>query len=82
MARENMVSKNEYVRSMEAIGYEDIKMEDISDEVFPGFTGFLRKRGLLWSVFAGALNWLVRRGARFVIVSGRKPIASSEENKA
>lgn len=68
----NVVTPQEYIRTMEEIGYTDITLVDISDHVFPGFMHFLGKRGLLWKAFVGAFGVLVKQGARFVIVTGHK----------
>ncbi|KAG7099276.1 hypothetical protein E1B28_001135 [Marasmius oreades] len=72
MPKENMVSMEEYVATMERIGFTDVRLENISKYVFPGFTGFLRGRGIGWSIFCRVLDLYVARGARFVIVSGRR----------
>ncbi|KAK1232678.1 hypothetical protein PQX77_004154 [Marasmius sp. AFHP31] len=73
MPKENMISMEGYVEMMERIGYTDVKLEDISNDVFPGFIGFLRTRGMGWNFFATVLGLYVRKeGARFVIVTGRR----------
>ncbi|KAF9270274.1 S-adenosyl-L-methionine-dependent methyltransferase [Marasmius fiardii PR-910] len=72
MPKENMVSMEEYGETMKRIGYTDVRLENISDHVFPGFSGFLRKRGIGWRIFCLVMDLYVETGARFVIVSGRK----------
>lgn len=57
---------------MNEIGYEDIRVEDITPFVFPGFRNFLKQRGILWGAFAGIMGWLQGRGLRFVVIGGRK----------
>ena len=69
----NIVSPEEYTQCMKAIGYDDIRFEDISSDVFPGFSRFLRGRGWGWAVFASAIGWLGQSGMLFVVISGAKP---------
>ncbi|KAK7058913.1 hypothetical protein VNI00_001537 [Paramarasmius palmivorus] len=65
MPKENVVGMKEYVKSMEDIGYTNVELEDISANVFPGFTSFLRKRGIKWKLFAYILNLYAQKaGAR------------------
>jgi len=71
--RHNQISVEDYVDKMEEIGYVDVVLEDISSEVFPGFVGFLKSRGLGWWAFGSVVDWYSSTGARFVIVSGRRP---------
>ncbi|KAF4605259.1 hypothetical protein EYR40_004042 [Pleurotus pulmonarius] len=52
MPSENTISITDYIRLMEEIGYVDVKMEDISEDVFPPFTAFLSSRGFGWWLFA------------------------------
>ncbi|KAG5220812.1 Snare domain containing protein [Salix suchowensis] len=63
MPGENIVSTPDYVRVMEEIGYVDVKMEDISEDVFPGFMGFLSPRGFAWWLFIRILSCYVGLGA-------------------
>lgn len=72
MPKENVITSEEYVRKMQIIGYRDVRLEDITDDVFPGFQTFLRSRGGLWRIFACFMGLLARNGARFVIVTGAK----------
>jgi hypothetical protein len=71
-----MVTKEQYVKQMCEIGYENIGVEDITPFVFPGLRIFLKQRGILGSLFAGIMGWLQGRGLCFVIVEGRKPFGS------
>jgi len=68
-----MISTDQYVHEMQKIGYVDVQMDDISEDVFPGFTKFLKGRGGCWWVFGSIMAWWAGRGIRFVIVSGQKP---------
>ncbi|TFK57227.1 hypothetical protein OE88DRAFT_110635 [Heliocybe sulcata] len=72
MPRENVVRIEDYVCQMRNIGYEDVVVEDITADVFPGFQGFLWSRGGMWRLFSYSIGLLANNGARFVIVSGQK----------
>ncbi|KAJ4000992.1 S-adenosyl-L-methionine-dependent methyltransferase [Lentinula boryana] len=72
MPKENVISINEYVGRLEQIGYEDVKVEDISEDVFPGFVSFLKPRGFGWWIFGSVLCCYYKAGARFVIASGSR----------
>ncbi|KAJ3522055.1 hypothetical protein NM688_g8932 [Phlebia brevispora] len=74
MPKDNIVSCDAYVCEMESIGYEDVHLEDISADVFPGFIRFLSSRGVAWRLFSQMISLLVVLGVRFVVVSGRKPL--------
>jgi hypothetical protein len=69
---ENMISREQYLCTLQEIGYEDIELEDISYQVFPGFTRFLGEMGWTWRLVAMAMNFVSTRG-RYVMVSARKP---------
>ncbi|KAF8680355.1 TRAPP complex subunit trs31 [Rhizoctonia solani] len=67
----NMITMQEYKETMERLRYENVIIEDISVSVFPGFIGFLQKRGVGWWVFTRMVNvWWKICGARFIIASG------------
>jgi hypothetical protein len=68
----NLVTREEYRRQMECIGYTDIVIEDISMDVFPGFTTFLSTKGFLWKLFARIIRLWWVGGGKFVLVSGRR----------
>ncbi|THH17000.1 hypothetical protein EW146_g3738 [Bondarzewia mesenterica] len=70
--RENIVTKERYVRDLQDIGYVDVRMEDVSEWVFPGFRKFLKEQGAPWGLFGRAIELLEREG-RFVIVTGTRP---------
>lgn len=72
LPKHNRVSTDEYVQQMKAIGFSDVIMEDITDQVFPGFVRFLKSRGWAWWVFGVVVERYAGAGARFVIVSGCK----------
>ncbi|KAI9454004.1 S-adenosyl-L-methionine-dependent methyltransferase [Russula earlei] len=72
MPRSNMVTKEQYVRQMNDVGYKNIEMEDITPFVFPGFQLFLRRRGNIGAAFAGVIGWLQGQGLRFVVIKGVK----------
>ncbi|KAF9044767.1 S-adenosyl-L-methionine-dependent methyltransferase [Hymenopellis radicata] len=71
MHRQNCVSLEEYEIRMREMGYVDVKTEDVSNEVFPGFLRFLKSRGLGWYLFAKLMEINVP-SLRFVIVSGAR----------
>lgn len=70
----NRVSRDGYVQQMHDIGFEDVECEDITDEVFPHFIPFLKSQGWLWWIFAAVLQLYTSSGARFVVVSGQRPL--------
>lgn len=72
MPPENVVSAETYIRHMKEIGYVDVQLEDISEDLFPGFVKFLKGRGGGWFVFGCVVDWWAWMGARFVIVSAAK----------
>ena len=75
--RYNQISVEDYVDKMEQIGYIDVVLNDITSEVFPGFVGFLKGRGWGWWAFGSVIDWYSSTGARFVIVSGRRPFGAN-----
>jgi len=72
MPTANMVSPEKYVQDMQEIGFVDVTMEDVSEDVFPGFIGFLQSRGIGWWIFGGIFRWYISLGVRFVIVAGTR----------
>lgn len=74
MPKHNMVSTEDYVSQMREIGYVDIVLEDITEDVFPGFVKFLKGRGWGWWVFGAVIETYARVGARFIVVSGSKGV--------
>jgi len=72
MPKENMISPDEYVTDLMDLGYVDVKMQDVSADVFPGFQRFLKGRGLGWWIFGNIIQGYAALGARFVLVSGAK----------
>ena len=72
MPKQNMVTKDEYVSVMEELGYVDVQMQDITEDVFTGFVRFLKGKGWAWKGLAIVIEWYANAGARFVIVSGAR----------
>lgn len=68
--KHNMVSSGDYIAQMKEIGYIDVQLQDVTENVFPGFIRFLKSRGLGWMVFGWMVECYAQAGARFVIVSG------------
>jgi hypothetical protein len=83
----NMVTPEEYKQMLESVGYENIKIDCIEDDVFPGLTEFIeRHRKKFGMLLEGNAKWLkfeVTRWAlqyiyrekllHFVIVTASKP---------
>jgi hypothetical protein len=78
MAPSNAISADQYIDEMQQMGYVDVQMEDISEDVFPGFTRFLKGRGGGWWLFGSVMEWWAGKGMKFVVVSGQKPAVSEE----
>jgi hypothetical protein len=72
MPRANMISPEKYAQDLQEIGFVDVTMEDISEEVFPGFVEFLRSRGFGWWIFSIIIGWYTGLGVRFVVVAGTR----------
>ena len=72
MPSDNVWTTTTYVKNMEQMGYVDVTLEDITDDVFPGFVGFLKSRGRGWWAFGALMEVYFSAGARFVIVSGQR----------
>jgi len=77
MPKHNITTKEQYVRQMREIGYEDVELEDITPFVFPGFREFLKQRGYMWGAFSWLMSWLEGRGLRFVVIKGTRPTVQS-----
>lgn len=74
MPLKNRISIDGYVQQMYDIGFEKVECEDITDDVFPRFIAFLKTRGWLWWIFASTLQLYTASGAKFVVVSGQRPL--------
>lgn len=74
MPKENIISTDDYVSQMHEIGYEDVVLQDITGSVFPSFSAFLKSRKWGWWVFGCVIDLYASAGAKFVIISGRKPL--------
>ncbi|KAF9460840.1 S-adenosyl-L-methionine-dependent methyltransferase [Collybia nuda] len=70
----NLTSIRNYGLDMKEVGYVDIELNDITEDVFPGFIRFLKSRGWRWAAFGTLLQWYVNSGARFVIVCGSRTL--------
>ncbi|KZP00972.1 hypothetical protein CALVIDRAFT_560264 [Calocera viscosa TUFC12733] len=74
----NILSRAQYVRQLQRIGFDDVQVEDVTPQVFPGFATHLSKhKGADWRAFAGVIRLWMWAGARFVIVSARKPAGAA-----
>lgn len=74
ISSENLITPLEYISMLQALGYEDVSVEDISEDVFPGFSKFLSGRGGKWWVFSGIISAWYRVGGRFVLASAQRPV--------
>jgi len=72
MPRENRISTDEYLAQMREIGFTEVEVEDITQDVFPGFIFFLAKRGAGWWIFSRLFDIFGKSGARFVLVRGNR----------
>ncbi|ODO09331.1 hypothetical protein I350_02931 [Cryptococcus amylolentus CBS 6273] len=63
-----------YKAELEGQGWVDVVVEDWTEEVLPGLSGNLRKRGGAWSLVGSVLNRATGAGWRFVGVRARKGI--------
>jgi SAM-dependent methyltransferase len=72
MPQANVISDSEYISQMQDLGYQDVILENVTADVYPGFVKFLKSRGGGWYVFGCIMSRFARAGAQFVIVSGRK----------
>jgi hypothetical protein len=74
MPLENRISVEGLAKQMrDDIGFDDVVYEDITEVVFPHFIPFLKSRGVGWWLFALVLQLYTSSGARFVVISGRRP---------
>lgn len=75
MPRENMICTKQYMKELEELGYTDIVLEDITQDVFRGVLKFLASKGGFWYLYVSAFQWYMEKvGLRYVIVSAQKPI--------
>jgi SAM-dependent methyltransferase len=72
MPRVNVCSTSDFEQTLQRIGFVDVEIRDITDDVFPGFVRFLRSQGGMWLAFAAVVAALHRAGARYLVVSGAK----------
>jgi hypothetical protein len=77
MPGSNAISRLEYLRQLHDIGFTDVVIEDVSDNVFQPFTSFLRQKGGGWAVFGAFIAFFARCGARFVIIRATKSAVQS-----
>lgn len=75
---ENMITPEKYQKQLAMIGYANVRVEDISHDVFPGFQTFLRSRGRAWRIMDFVISSWVAAGGRFLIVSASKPETPAE----
>ncbi|KAL1670621.1 hypothetical protein GGF50DRAFT_122174 [Schizophyllum commune] len=64
MPSDNVWTTTMYVKNMEQMGYVDVMLEDITDDVFPSFVGFLKSRGRGWWAFGALMEVYFSAGAK------------------
>lgn len=77
----NIVPISKLAATLLELGYEDVTIEDITDDVFPGFAVFLSgRKELSWKIMGRLVRWWSGGGdgngrglLRFVVVTARKP---------
>jgi hypothetical protein len=75
--RENITTDDQYVATLQSIGFVDVVVEDITEDVFPGFIAFLRGHGFAYRFLASHFERLVSRGMMFVVVSASRPVENT-----
>lgn len=78
---ENMVSSSIYVQQLADIGFVDVEVEDVTTEVFPGLTAFLKSEnpnnpqlGTAWWVMGEVFHaWWTICGGTYIIAKAEKP---------
>lgn len=73
MPKENMVTADEYEAQLRRVGFVDVTVKDITEDVFPGFLSFLRSKGWRWWLTERVVATYAADGARFVLASAEKP---------
>lgn len=69
-----------YKELLVKIGYEDVRVEDWSKAVWPGFANDLRRRGLGWRLVAWVIGKAERAGWKFIAVRGQRPAQPLEHD--
>lgn len=78
---ENMISPSAYAQQLKDIGFTDVEVEDITSEVFPRLTAFLKSEttdgpqlGVAWWIMGELFHvWWTICGGTYVTVRARKP---------
>jgi SAM-dependent methyltransferase len=61
-----------YKAQLEKIGYVDVRIDDWTGDVWPGFARFLREKGGLWTLVARGAEWGLRNDWKFIAVRAAK----------
>lgn len=61
-----------YKSQLEKIGYVNVRIEDWSKEVYPGFAKFLWTKGGFWKGVAKGAEWAYKNEWRFIAVRAEK----------
>jgi hypothetical protein len=62
----------EYKEQLLKIGYEEVEIEEWTDDVFPGFSKFLKSRGGSWPLVGRGVDWAFNGGWRYLAVRAKK----------
>ncbi len=65
---------SDYEMGLGKIGFVDVRIEDWSEYVWPGFAAHLRQKGSAWGLVAWGLEWAEKRGWKFVAVKASRPL--------
>ncbi|EJU01216.1 S-adenosyl-L-methionine-dependent methyltransferase [Dacryopinax primogenitus] len=63
----NLVQECEYTSQLQRLGFTDVRIEDVTPSVFPGFGKYLASRGGAWAGFANVVTCWRWAGARVVL---------------
>jgi len=61
-----------YKAQLEKIGYVDVRIDDWTAEVFPGFAKFMRTKGGPWTLVARGAEWAFKNEWKFIAVRAEK----------
>lgn len=61
-----------YKARLEKIGYVDVRIDDWTAEVFPGFAKFMRTKGGPWTLVARGAEWAFKNEWKFIAVRAEK----------
>lgn len=68
-----------YEEGLRTLGWGDVKVEDWSEQVWPGLHSNLRARGGVWGLVGRLVGWAETGGWKYVAVRARRPVSDIEE---